>query len=242
MVAPVSVEILTAVLHTSKAWRALSVMKEAIRNSGDSIIETDEYQGNSDWLVLWGVGARAHNEARNKQRAKGKRALLLDMGYTNRESTFRMSIDDDHPHRWLDKTPDDRPPVAALKDTYSESGHIVIAGIGAKSKRYLGLKDWERSTYAKFKKEFPGRRIVIKEKTDKTPIEDVLQGASLVVARHSNCCVDAAIHNIPFRCSDGAAFWLKDLRDRELLLRKIAYWQTNADGAMNAWRFIKEIA
>lgn len=237
-----TVELLTAVLHTSKAWRALSSMKLAIQAAGDTVVETDSYQGNSDWLMLWGVGARAHNEARNAQRAKGKRTLLLDLGYTRRDESWRMSIDDDHPHRWFDKTPDDLPIIAGLNDSYSPSGHIIVVGVGAKSKRYLGLRDWERTTYRKLKAEFPGRRIIVKEKTDKTPFEDLLFGASLVVARHSNCCVDAAIHNVPFRCVDGAAYWLKDLADRETFLRKLAHWQSTKETADQAWTFIKQIA
>lgn len=216
-------------------------MTYAIRSSGDSVIETTKYQGCGDWLMVWGVGAAAHNQARNAQRAAGKRSLLLDMGYTNRADTWRFSIDDDHPHRLFDSTPANRKAVAELRDSYDPSGHIVIVGMGLKSKRYLGLAHWERTTFKRLKAEFPGRRIVIKEKKDPTPFENVLQGAALVVARHSNCCIDAAIHNIPFRCEDGAAFWLKDLRYREIFLRKLAYWQTNPLEAIQAWQFIKQM-
>lgn len=237
-----SVELLTAVLHTSKAWRALSAMKTAIQAAGDTVVETDSYQGNSDWLMLWGVGARAHHDARNAHRAKGKRVLLLDMGYTNRESSWRFSIDDDHPHRLFDATPEDLPMIGGLKNAFDPNGHIVIVGMGVKSKRYLGIRDWERKAYKELKAEFPGRRIVIKEKTDKTPFEHFLNGAFLVIARHSNCCVDAAIHNVPFRCIDGAAYWLKDLRDRETFLRKLAHWQSTPEQAKSAWDFIQRIS
>lgn len=236
------VELLTAVHHTQKARRALEAMKWAIQSAGDTLIETNSYQGCGDWLMLWGVGAAAHNQARNVHVAKGKHALLLDMGYTNRAETWRFSIDHDHPHRLFDATPEDRAPVAALRDWYAPNGHIIIAALGLKSKKYLGLPHWERTTFKRLKQEFPKRRIVIKEKKDPTPFENLLFGASLVVARHSNCCIDAAVHNIPFRCDDGAAYWLKDLKDRERFLRKLAYWQTDIEGASEAWRFIKLMA
>lgn len=236
------VELLTAVKHTQKARRALEAMKWAIQSAGDTVIETTSYQGCGDWLMLWGVGAAAHNQARNAQRAAGKKSLLLDMGYTNRGETWRFSIDDDHPHRLFDATPEDRAPIAEMKDWYSPNGHIIIAALGLKSKKYLGLHHWERTTFKRLKQEFPKRRIFIKEKKDETPFENLLFGASLVVARHSNCCIDAAIHNIPFRCTDGAAYWLKDMRDRERFLRKLSCWQSTPDQAKDAWDFIRRIS
>lgn len=236
-----TVELLTAVHHTGKARHALKHMHMAIQACGDIVTPTTTYRGQSDWLVCWGIGAAPHNAARHIQNHRGH-TLMLDMGYTRREDTWRFSIDYDHPHRLFDQTPDDKPPIAELKDTFNPAGHIIIAALGVKSRRYLKLEGWENAKYKALKKEFPGRRIIVKEKKDPTPFESLLSGASLVVARHSNCCIDAAIHNVPFRCEDGAALWLKDLADRELFLRKLARWQTNSDGAKEAWTFAKQMA
>lgn len=233
-----SVELLKGIKHSGKALRILKWMEKAVTDDGDTLTVTTSYKGQSDWLILYGVGATPHDKARQAQRERGH-SFLLDLGYTNRQENYRVSIDDDHPHRLLDKTPSDRLFDVELKDTHDPRGHIVVVGMGIKSKRYLGLDNWEERQMAKLRKEFPLRRIILKEKKDPTPFDSLLQGAALVVARHSNCCVDAAIHNVPFRCEDGAAYWLKDLRDRELFLRKLAYWQCNTQTASNAWRFAK---
>lgn len=232
-----TVELLKGIAHTGKANRILKFMERAIVDAGDSITLSKQYQGKSDWLVLYGVGAAPHHQAREAQRSRGH-SLLLDLGYTDREWTYRFSVDDDHPHRLMDKTPDAGNPISKLKDSFNEAGPIILVGMGKKSKRYLG-DGWEAHQMSLLRKEFPDRKIVLKRKDDPTPFESLLQGASLVVARHSNCCVDAAIHNIPFRCEDGAAYWLKDLRDREIFLRKLSYWQCTTNEVDRAWKFAK---
>lgn len=237
-----AVEFLSGIHHFSRARGALAAMRDAVMADGDEVKETTHYEGKSEWLVMWGVGAPPHAAARNNHRRKGGKVLLLDIGYSDREECWRFSLNDDHPHRLLDMTPNDREPIHELKDVHDPAGTVIIAGMGAKSKRYLRIANWETNKLRALKKEFPSRKIIVKEKKDKTPFEDFLVGASLVVGRHSNCCVDAAAHNIPFRCEDGAAYWLKDLRDREVFLRKLAYWQCNAEGSQQAWKFIKWVA
>jgi hypothetical protein len=225
-------------------------MLDALAKVIPDAIQTRSYQGFGDWLILYGVGAPEHHAARLKHRAKGGNVLIWDLGYTNRSEAFRMSINQDHPHKWLDRTPADRSLGVTLRDVHNPEGHIILVGMGRKSRAYLGDRHWESRALAKLKR--TGKKIIFRPKgrdstqlnckTDRTSkFDDLLVGASLVFARHSNCCVDAIISNVPFKCQDGAALWLKDLSQRELFLSKLAYWQWKPSEAKQAWEFAQEI-
>src|SRR5690606_31042250 len=99
---------------------------------------------------------------------------------------------------------------------------------------------------------FPGRKVIFRPKrrddmklpckTDgETPIAELLRGSSLVVCRHSNVAVDAAIAGVPFECEDGAAAWLQarpyTAENRLDFLRRLAHWQYRPDEADRAWAF-----
>lgn len=225
-------------------------MLEALAKVIPDAIQTRAYQGFADWLILYGVGAPEHHAARLKHLANGGNVLIWDLGYTDRTHAFRMSINEDHPHKWLDRTPEDRELGVTLRDVHDPKGPIILVGMGRKSRAYLNDRDWEKRALAKLQK--TGRPIifrpkgrdktVLKCKTDRhTQFNDLLVGASLVYARHSNCCIDAIISNVPFKCQDGAALWLKDLSERETFLRKLAYWQWKPSQAKQAWEFAQEI-
>lgn len=260
----VQVELLRARACSRTAKEVLKAMHGAILAAGDSVVETHAYRGGSDWLVLWGVGAPENHAARTKQLAAGGKAMLWDLGYVAREKVVghaKISVNFDHPQHWLDRTKPDptrwerlRTP---LRNDHNPGGHIVLVGMGRKSRAYLGMNDWEQRTYAALRKEFPGRRILHRPKGEdddfrlpcerdwQSPIQQVLVGASLVVARHSNVCVDAVIAGVPFRAEDGAATWLngKDysLANRRDFLRRLAWWQWKASEARLAWAFVKGI-
>lgn len=260
----VRVEILKARACSRTAKAILKAMHHAVIDAGDSLVETHTYRGNSDWLMLWGVGAPENDAARRRHVAAGGRALLWDLGYVCREKEVghaKMSVDHDHPQQWLDRTPPDatrwdrlRTP---LRRDHDPSGHIVLVGMGRKSRAYLHCDDWERRTFKALQAEFPGRRIVHRPKGEdddyrlpcdrdwQSPIAHVLAGASLVVARHSNVCVDAVIAGVPFRSEDGAATWLNgkefSAANRRDFLRRLAWWQWKAVEARQAWAFVKRI-
>lgn len=103
---------------------------------------------------------------------------------------------------------------------------------------------------------FPGRKIIYRPKPNsppvklncpmeaKMPIEKLLEGASLVVSRHSNVCVDGVIANVPFEAEDGAAMWLRgkpwSIENRIAFLRKLSWWQWQVKEAKEAWDFLHE--
>jgi hypothetical protein len=241
----VAVEILRSV------HKAGDPMLDALEKAIPDSVSTRVYQGNTEWLILYGVGAPEHNSARNRHIAKGGKVLIWDLGYTDRKNNFRMSINDDHPQRWLDKTPTDKDLGVTLRDVHDPNGPVILVGMGRKSRAYLNEHSWERRAFAKLRKR--GKKIIFRPKgrdqvelqgvpTDrKKDFNDLLVGASLVYARHSNCCIDAIISNVPFMCEDGAAKWLKDLSERETFLSKLAYWQWKPSEAAQAWEFAQRV-
>lgn len=209
----------------------MEALYKAAVEEGWECDRTEKYRGNRDQLVLYGVGHVERVPARAMHVVSGRIALLWDMGYFGRKKLdgyCRVSINVDHPQDWLGQTPE----IASrweqhgiqLRNDYNPKGHIVLIGLGKKSRAYLGPKvaNWEHIKLRELCTRFPSRHIVYRPKpgrpfpalpcaTDDTrPIQDILRGASLVVCRHSNVAVDATIAGIPFECEDGAAKWLED--------------------------------
>jgi len=241
----------------------LKALASAARAAGDQVKETGRFEGRSDWLVLFGVGAAVNDRARRWQLARGKRVLLWDLGYVDRNKGvghLRMSIDTDHPQVWLEKTeglPDRWAQLdVPLREDADPAGPVLLIGLGRKSRAYMRLPHWERDMLARLEKRFVGRQIIFRPKgkditqlpclTDReTPIEQLLRGASLVVCRHSNAAVDAAIGGVPFEAQDGAAMWLQHREftpaNRLEFLQRLAWWQWRATEAAEAWTFAKLI-
>lgn len=191
---------------------------------------------------------------------------MWDLGYFSRQKQggyLRFSIDVDHaPPHLLDTTPDDPSRWLVhnlvLREDYKQEGHIILVGLGFKSRQYLALPDWEKDKLQELRKRFPGRKVVYRPKprrpyphlsrelcvvNDTDRIEDILRGASLVVCRHSNVAVDACVAGVPFECEDGAAVWLRDKpytpQIRQTFLSKLCWWQWKAEEAHSAWKFVK---
>jgi hypothetical protein len=213
--------------------------------------------------VLFGVGAPDRDAARARQLAKDGPGSHCDHGYVVREKSgghLRMSINDDHPWRWFDATaPDSRRWERlglALREDADPSGPIILVGLGTKSRVYLRDPDWERRTLELLEARFPGRKVIHRpkpghafdnlrcERDTDTPIAELLRGASLVVCRHSNVAVDAAIAGVPFECVDGAAFWLQQraftVENRLDFLHRMAWWQWRVSEAPAAWEFVQK--
>lgn len=246
------IEVLKTKELSVKATAILDAMTEAMLEDGHQVTRTNRYIGISDLLMMYGVGHSPHDQARKEQVAQGKRALLWDLGYfglPTRTAYMRMSLDADHPPALLDSIAPDPSRWDAhgieLREDFDPRGPVILAGLGRKSRAYLGLKHYERDKLAELKARFPRHRIILKQKEDETPITTVLKGASLLVCRHSNCSVDAAIAGIPIETENGAAAWLKGKpytpEVRLDFLRRLAWLQWRPDEAAEAWKFIKGV-
>jgi hypothetical protein len=242
----------------------LKALARAAAAAGDSVIETRVFQGKSDWLVLFGVGAAVHDQARRAQIKRGGRALIWDLGYFGRKKGtgfLRASIDQDHPQELLDRTPPDPSRWdrlgIALREDADPGGFILLVGLGSKSRKYLNVVDWEQRALSSLRVRFPGRTVLHRpkpghespklhcERDADTPIDTLLRGCSLVVCRHSNVAVDAVIAGVPFETADGAAVWLARRpftpENRLDFLRRLAWWQWMSTEADAAWSFLKGI-
>lgn len=242
----------------------LKALATAAGAAGDQVKESGSFEGRSEWLVLFGVGATVNDRARKAQLARSGRVLMWDLGYVDRKKIvghLRMSIDADHPQDWLEKTealPDRWARLdVPLREDADLAGPVLLIGLGRKSRAYLSCPNWERDKFVELQKRFPGRQIIFRPKgkdltrlpcrmDSETPIHQLMQGASLVVCRHSNAAVDATIAGIPFEAQDGAAMWLQRREftpaNRLAFLQRLAWWQWRADEAAQAWAFAKQVA
>lgn len=243
----------------------LDGLRAHARSLGYQTCITHHYQGNSDLLILYGVGHIDRAPARNAHLSSHRNVVLWDVGYFGRKKVqgyLRCSINHDHPQHLLPYTTNDPSRWAAheirLKDTYNPKGPIILVGLGPKTRIYLpDLSDWELHKLAELKQRFPGHRIIFRPKPRRTypklivetdaesEIETLLEGASLVVCRHSNVAVDAIIANIPYETDDGAALWLYGKpytpENRLDFLQRLSWWQWHKGEAPEAWDFLMQI-
>jgi len=267
-----SVEILITGQEAKIGEAVLRESAAAATELGLIVTVSQRYQGGSDWLALWGVGEASRDAARWAQIKAGGYAALWDIGYTNEPgrgkepgvSYIRVSVNQNHPWRFLDRTPNDVSRFnqlgIALREDARANGPVIVIGMGPKSRTHLGLDDWEITTLSKAKVRFPERRVLYRPKPRRVmdthinwplseggEIADALRGASLVICRHSNVAVDACIAGVPVECEDGAAFWMyrhgADPGEATRLdfLRRLAYWQWRTDEQKEAWTFLQMI-
>jgi len=234
---------------------------------------TSVYEGTSPWLCVMGIGDPRYAAARKLHRDKGRSVACWDMGYFGKSKNLldcrcRVSLNSDHPtHEAIDATePNPSRWISLglrLYNTYDPNGHVVVVGMGPKSHDYIGEHDWEQNALEAAKRRFPNRRVVYRPKPRRDAmvpvvwddvvgeghITAVLDGASLVICRHSNVAIDACIMGVPVECEDGAAHWLYSRtsqpteKQRLDLLHRLAWWQYRLwDADMEkGWRFLLEM-
>lgn len=239
-------------------------MIAAADGAGVNLVVGKTWKAKAPVLMSYGLGHPVRREWTQKHVAAGGRLIGWDLGYWDRDIplgfNMRLTIDDDHPHRWIAPERPERFDEAQipLRDDASADGPIVLCGLGSKQRRVKGYRgqEWELRTLKRLVKRYPGRRIVYRPKRPETPlarcatvlgpIEDALRGASLLVCSHSNVAVDACIAGVPVECDDGAAFALyrdnpKPTRKQRLeFLRSLAWWQFKASEASLAWKVIEQ--
>lgn len=206
--------------------RLFEALGRSAPQSRIQISHTTQYQGRSDWLLLYGPGGLDRQAAMVGQRLRGGRTICWDAPYWQRGTKLRVSIDHAHPQAWVMRY--DWPSGRYLQDHWGfhlesywdQSGPIVVAGLGPKARVQYGaalIDAWEAGMIMGCRRRWPGRRILYRSKPPHHTgppdvhraaagqIETILRGVSLVVTWHSNVAVDAIRHGIPVVCADGAA-------------------------------------
>ncbi len=214
-----------------------------------NVLVTDQYGGRSDWLMLFGMGEPRRNRMCAEHLAKNRRIVVWDLGYWDRLNSLRVSVDHQHPWRWIYRMPvtSGRGHPAPLRDDFDPNGPTLFAGMGRKSKLQLGSA-WDSLKIAELQRSGASLRIRDKpaRKTNENmvPIDEALLGCSKVVTHHSNVAVDGIVAGIPHEVADGAAFALKPTRDPALrrdFLDRLGSWQWSAHEAPEIWNFLRSI-
>ena len=260
----ISLEFLIKPEATVRAKTVLQALRSSADAAGFVTTTTKFYHGHRDWLVMWGIGAEGASLSRDNHIKSGGKVILWDMGYFPREKAngmLRPSINTDFPTKWLSWTSDvsDRWQAQniTLRNDFDPGGPIILVGIGPKQREYRSplLDTWEVRKFNELKVRFPGRTIIHRPKPkrphpviprcavdEKSRIEKLLEGASLVVAHQSNVAVDAVIAGIPIECEDGVATWLDGkpytVENRLSLLHRLSYWQYRPSEFITAWKFL----
>lgn len=246
---------------------ALKAAADGARRVGLRVRVTSQFRGDTDWLCIFGAGAARRDHARQQQLAGGGRAVLFDLGYFGagkdpERAYVRVSVDHFHPQALIGNTEPDPTRFAVhgitLREDADPAGHVVVAGMGQKSREQFNLHDWELRTLEAMQARFPEHRILYRPKKKSLPlpwqpqdgdsaIEDVLRGASLVVCRHSGVAVDACIAGVPVETEDGAARWLyargtdPDPAERLDFLQRLAWWNWQCSEMEACWKFLLKV-
>lgn len=257
-------EVLICPQTSSRGTAMLKAMVSSAASAGVRVLVGDQYSGRSNWLMTYGLGHPTRRLWTDAHLKAGGRLIGWDLGYWDREVAMRLTIDRDHPQHLIRQMDGSR--FAAdriqLRDDYDPRGPIILAALGRKTRLILNDADrsWERSTLEALRSIYPNKTILYRAKRQESfpplksingDIEKVLQGASLVVCKHSNVAIDACIAGIPVVCSDGIASALygndlknvtkPDLATRLQFLRNVAWWQWRPTEAAQAWKHIISI-
>lgn len=242
--------------------RAMRFMQALVDAKPADAVVTDAYRGKARLLVLYGPGSLRRLPVIAQHRARGGRVLMWDLGYWERESSMRLSLDALHPTaEHLALAPEGARRGFELREDADPAGPVLLIGLGAKSVQAWGLQplEWEHAKLADLRIRYPGREIVWRPKGGKdialeglrmentAPIADLLRGASLVVCRHSNVAVDACLAGVPVECEDGAAAALytgnpsPTREERAEFLRRLAWWEWSREEPKAAWKWMRRV-
>ena len=238
-------------------------MLNAMDDAGKDCKISTHYTASTPWLMTYGLGHLQRKQWTDAHLRNGGKLIGWDLGYWDRQNTMRLTIGADHPWKLIKDMPAERFESSGLKltNTYDPDGHILLIGMGIKSRAQFGYKDqqWELETLTKIQKAYPGRKILYKPKKPERfiikqfdgDIKDALKNCSLVVCRHSNVAIDSCLHGVPVSCVDGAGRWLysddiehpvsPDVQQRLKFLQNLAWWQYKPSEAKLAWKFIRGV-
>lgn len=219
-------DILIAQSMRHRPARLLQAMCDgAAANGVDAVTMRDYAPREGAVFMTYGLGGRDRLPHAQEHMRKGGRVVAWDAGYWERKTQdrrYRVSLDGFHCPQRIMRGP--RPSSERWRDSglsvtncSHPDGHIVLVGNGPKS-RAVGAEGWAAAKSREIRAKFPRRIIIYRPKrgameagvdcdgVDRvSPIEKVLDRASLAVCLHSNVAVDACRMGVPVVCEDGAA-------------------------------------
>ena len=233
---------------------------------------SDAYAGvEGDLAVFYGL--EGNLAALADYPAAGGHAVYVDLGYWQRHAGgryagfHRVAVDGRHPAPHLSRRQKTAARLHGLGVRVAAwrpaSGHILLAGMGAKAARYVGFaaEEWERAAIAALRTT-TDRPITYRPKPSWTaarPIEGcgyshplsplAFDDVFAVVTHHSNTAIEGLAAGVPAFCRQGpaAALALQDLakietpwrpEDRERWLANLAWcqWSVAEMAAGDCWR------
>ena len=205
-----------------------------------------------DLIILYGWGGSRQQELIQKINCN---YVAFDLGYWSRsgfkERKWRISINDWHCPDLIINGPyfgNERKSPVVQKNSQNSEGHILLVGSSPKSLK-VAASGWSKNMAHKIRKQFPNSKLVYRPKPERKieqidcdsiskncDIKDAFDDCKLVVCRHSNVSVDAAIAGVPCVAEDGAgsAIYPKKLQDfhnqpdiklRRTFINHLAWWQ-----------------
>lgn len=206
-------------VHSRRGSKMLNALAKAY---GADV--SHRYQGNKEWLFLWGAGGEEQQEIMKRHRRYGGQVVLLDIGYFQRkEDACRVSFNGFHCPQYLlpctaNRNSNRFPKLGIKMENLADpSGHILLCGNGKKSAAYYKQEptEWELATLENLKARFPTTEIRFRAKpkgsvellgttsSTEAGIREALLGASFCVVRHSNVAVDCLVYGIPCQTEGG---------------------------------------
>lgn len=252
-----SAEILIDLPMVGKGQRMLAALADT---APPGSISTRHYGGHHRVLVIYGPGEHRRRRITQTHRQLGGKVVMWDLGYFDRPEGMRMSVDTLHPTReQLLMSPLLGRRTFQLREDADPDGPVLLVGLGEKSLAAYKLQplQWERAAVERIQRRLPGREIVWRPKGPQVrslagvrpeaegTIEDALRGKSLVVCRHSNVGVDAAVAGVPVWCDDGAAAALygdgpaPTSAQRLQFLNRLSWWNWSPGEAAQCWEWIR---
>lgn len=196
-----------------------------------------------------------------------RRFLYADLGYWNRDQFWRFAANDWSPaSRMRRGNPSDRFDALGVKILPEHSGkYVLVLGASAKSMVEHGFRHmaWElgictqllqmraRVLFRPKPRDIHAHGIPGTESASTQSLQELFAGASLVVAHHSNGCVEAVAAGCAVYCEKGAAqprsvplhTWKNPPRlpGREQFLADVAYTQWTLDEMRSglAWKHLR---
>ncbi len=239
--------------------RGREIMRTMKRSGPGNAVVTDGYHGTRKVLMMYGAGAIWRQDYMREHLARGGRVVCLDLAYWDKTESLRFAIDGMHPTpAHIDATAPSGRPFPDMSNKSSQSGPVILIGMSSKGRRHYGLggASWELEKLESLRARFPGVQILYRKKGKKPSdvewpqapdgnIFDSINGASLIVCKHSNVAVDACVSGIPVECDGGAAQWLyrhgttPGIKHRREFLGRLANWQYGYSEAAKCWGAIE---